>query len=165
MASLPDVIGLLYRADWTRLSLSADVRFETDRDLLYRRIREGTLAGDRDLRASLRRDHRSERAALLIAPGGRYRLEYEDRHGLIEGNDGERGWGWWPGPPDPSVSDPDLGDCPPVPELFGPSGLLGGYTLELMGPMTACGRDAIAASVVSATRSFLDDLRARNHCR
>jgi hypothetical protein len=45
MASLPDVIGLLYRADWTRLSLSAGVRFETDRDLLYRRMREAPLAG------------------------------------------------------------------------------------------------------------------------
>src|SRR5690242_5635844 len=146
MASLPDVIGLLYRADWIRLSLSADVRFETDRDLLYRRIREGTLAGDRDLRASLRRDHRSERAALLIAPGGRYRLEYQDGHGLIEGNDGERGWGWWPAPPDPPVADADLGDCPPVAELFGPSSLLGGYTLEVMGPVTACGRDAIAVA-------------------
>ena len=28
MASLPDVIGRLYRADWTALSLSADIRFE-----------------------------------------------------------------------------------------------------------------------------------------
>ena len=26
MAGLPEVIGLLYRADWTRLSLSAEVR-------------------------------------------------------------------------------------------------------------------------------------------
>ena len=31
MAGLPQVIGLLYRADWTRLSLSAEVRSETDR--------------------------------------------------------------------------------------------------------------------------------------
>ena len=34
MAGLPEVIGLLYRADWTRLSLSAEVRSETDRNLL-----------------------------------------------------------------------------------------------------------------------------------
>jgi hypothetical protein len=146
MASLPDVIGLLYRADWTRLSLSAGVRFEVDRDLLHRRIVEGRLAGYRDLRANLRPGRRSERAVLLIAPGGRYRLEYQDGHGLIEGNDGERGWGWWPGSSHPAVTDADLGDCPPVPGLFGPSGLLGGYTLELMGPMTACGRDAIAVA-------------------
>jgi hypothetical protein len=36
MASLPEVIGLLYRADWTRLSLSAELRFETDREPLPR---------------------------------------------------------------------------------------------------------------------------------
>jgi hypothetical protein len=140
------VIGLLYRAVWTRLSLSADVRVEVDLDLLHRRIREGRLAGYRDLRASLWPGCRSERAALLIAPGARYRLEDQDGHGLIEGNDGERGWEWWPGPSGPAVADADLGDCRPVPELFGPSGLLGGYTLEVLGPMTACGRDAIAVA-------------------
>ena len=117
MTGLPDVIGLLYRADWTRLSLSADVRVEVDLDLLHRRIRAGRPAGYRDLRASLRPGRRSERAALLIASGGRYRLEYQDGHGLIEGNDGERGWEWRPGPPGPAVADADLGDCPPVPEL------------------------------------------------
>ena len=37
MAGLPEVIGLLYRADWTRLSLSAEVRFEQDGDLARRR--------------------------------------------------------------------------------------------------------------------------------
>jgi hypothetical protein len=36
MARLPEVIGLLYRADWTRLSLSAELRSETDRELLPR---------------------------------------------------------------------------------------------------------------------------------
>src|SRR5262249_59804355 len=30
MAGLPEVIGLLYRADWTRLSLSAHARFQPD---------------------------------------------------------------------------------------------------------------------------------------
>jgi hypothetical protein len=53
MAGLPEVIGLLHRADWTRLSLSAEVRFE------------------------------SGRAALLIAPGGHYRME----HGLCLDHD------------------------------------------------------------------------------
>ena len=37
MAGLPEVIGLLHRADWTRLSLSAEVRFEQDGDLARRR--------------------------------------------------------------------------------------------------------------------------------
>ena len=37
MAGLPEVIGLLYRADWTRLSLSAELRFEQDGELARRR--------------------------------------------------------------------------------------------------------------------------------
>ena len=37
MAGLPEVIGLLYQADWARLSLSAEVRFEQDGDLARRR--------------------------------------------------------------------------------------------------------------------------------
>ena len=41
MAGLPDVIGLLYRADWTRLSLSAELRSETDREPLPRLSRDG----------------------------------------------------------------------------------------------------------------------------
>ena len=41
MAGLPEVIGLLYRADWTRLSLSAELRSETDREPLPRLSREG----------------------------------------------------------------------------------------------------------------------------
>ena len=52
-AGLPEVIGLLHRADWTRLSLSAEVRFE------------------------------SGRVALLIAPGGHYRMEHQDEDGLV----------------------------------------------------------------------------------
>jgi hypothetical protein len=64
MAGLPEVIGLLHRADWTRLSLSAEVRFE------------------------------SGRAALLIAPGGHYRMEHQDEDGLVQGNDGRRRGAW-----------------------------------------------------------------------
>src|ERR1700750_1654972 len=39
MTDLQGVIGLLYRADWTGLSLAADVRSETDQDLLSSRVR------------------------------------------------------------------------------------------------------------------------------
>jgi hypothetical protein len=41
MAGLPEVIGLLYRADWTRLSLSAELRSEADWEPLPRLPREG----------------------------------------------------------------------------------------------------------------------------
>ena len=39
MTDLQGVIGLLYRAGWTGLSLAADVRSETDQDLLSSRVR------------------------------------------------------------------------------------------------------------------------------
>ena len=33
MTDQPDLVGLLYRADWTRLSLAAEVSITRDRDL------------------------------------------------------------------------------------------------------------------------------------
>ena len=92
MAGLPEVIGLLHRADWTRLSLSAEVRFEQDGDLARRRqaavraeaMRRLGIRPGPDGWPSAEQEPEDERggyhrwrAALLIAPGRRYRLEYE----------------------------------------------------------------------------------------
>jgi outer membrane lipoprotein-sorting protein len=125
MAGLPNLIGLLYRADWTRLSLSAEVRSD-------RYAGPGTL---------------------LVGPDGRWRLEYPvpgrgAGGAAADGSDGERGWSWRSveaddPPPRPVAVD---GAYPPVPELFRPSGLLGGYTLEELGPVTVAGREAIAVA-------------------
>jgi outer membrane lipoprotein-sorting protein len=129
VADLPEVIGLLHRTDWTRLSLSAEVRFE------------------------------SGRAALLIAPGGHYRMEHQDEDGAVQGNDGQRGWTWWPsGRSEPSAAETGLKDGRPVAVLFCPQDLLDGYVLEILGPVTACGRDAIA---IAATPRAGDRLRER----
>ena len=163
----PEVIGLLYRADWTRLSLSAELRSETDRELLPRLSREAAPwyrpqpAPSKDEKWSRwyrawpgqkQEDGRYVgRGALLIGPGGRWRLACsvpgQDAEGdAAEGNDGERGWSWrssaMDGPPPLPVK--VNGAYPPVPELFCPSCLLGGYTLEELGPVTVAGRDAIA---------------------
>ena len=130
MAGLPEVIGLLYRSDWTRLSLSAELRSETDREPLPSLPREER---SRWLRAwpGQRQDHGRYvgRGALLIGPGGRWRLECpvpgRGAEGeAAEGNDGERGWSWRPpeagGPPPLPVG---VGVAyPPPPELFCPSG-------------------------------------------
>ena len=163
MAGLPEVIGLLYRADWTRLSLSAEVRFEQDGDLARRREnavraesmrRMGFRPGspgmpDVEQEPDAERDvyHRWH-AALLIAPGRRYRLEYEGDHGgRADGSDGEQAWTLRP--PDAAPLPPrDFENGPglPVPALFRPAGLLAGFTLDVGGPVTACGRDAIAVT-------------------
>ena len=163
MAGLPEVIGLLHRADWTRLSLSAEVRFEQDGDLARRR--EAVVRAETMRRIGIRpglnggpsaeqepEDERSGyhrwRAALLIAPGRRYRLEYGGEHGgQADGSDGEQGWTLRP--PDPAPLPPrDFEGSPglPVPALFRPAGLLAGFTLDVGGPVTACGRDAIAVT-------------------
>jgi outer membrane lipoprotein-sorting protein len=163
MADLRDVIGLLYRADWTRLSLTGEVRFEQNGDLIVSRdavartesmrrmgIRPGAPgvpAMDEDPDDERRGYHRWQ-AALLIAPGRRYRLEYEGDHGgHADGSDGEQVWTLRP--PDPALLPPrDFGVAAglPVPALFWPAGLLPGFTLEVSGPVTAVGRDAIAVT-------------------
>ena len=154
MAGLPEVTGLLYRADWTRLSLSAELRSETDREPLPRLSREGRSRWYRAWPGQRQDDGRYVgRGALLIGPGGRWRLECpvpgRGAEGeAAEGNDGERGWSWRPpeagGPPPLPVK---VGVAyPPPPELFCPSGLLGGFTLEVLGPVTVAGRDAIAVA-------------------
>jgi outer membrane lipoprotein-sorting protein len=166
MAGLPEVIGLLYRADWTRLSLSAEVRFEQDGDVARRRenairtegMRQiGFRAGSPGLR-DLEQEPDAERdvyhrwhAALLIAPGRRYRLEYEGDHsGRADGSDGEQAWTLRP--PDAAPLPPrdvENGRGLPVPALFRPAGLLARFTLDVGGPVTACGREAIAVTAVS----------------
>jgi outer membrane lipoprotein-sorting protein len=154
MAGLPEVIGLLYRADWTRLSLSAELRSETDREPLPRLSRD---EGSRWFRAWPGQRHGNGRyvgrGALLIGPGGRWRLECSvpgrgAEGEAAEGGDGEHGWSWRPpeigGPPPLPVK--VGGAYPPVPELLCPSCLLGGYTLEVLGPVTVASRDAIAVA-------------------
>ena len=154
MAGLPELIGLLYRADWTRLSLSAGLRSETDREPLPRLSREERSRWFRAWPGQRQDNGRYVGGgALLIGPGGRWRLECpvpaQAAGGeAAEGNDGEHGWSWRPpemgGPPPlpPGVNGPH----PPVPELLCPSCLLGGYSLQELGPVTVAGRDAIAVA-------------------
>jgi len=155
MTDLQGVIRLLYQADWTRLSLSADVRFESDQDLVASRVmarmREKMQPWVSSSPASAEppgeelRGYRSWPATLLIAPGGRYRQEYPDEaSGHVIGSDGDRSWVWRPQDPGPPELQSDVAHKPPLHHLFCPSELLGGYTLEVQGPVTACGRDAIA---------------------
>jgi outer membrane lipoprotein-sorting protein len=154
MASLPELIGLLYRADWTRLSLSAELRSETGREPPPHLSRERWSGWYRDWPGQIQDNGRwVGRGGLLIGPGGRWRLECPvpgraAGSEAAEGNDGEHGWSWRPpemgGPPPLPVK--VSGAYPPVPELFCPSCLLGGYTLEELGPVTAAGRDAIAVA-------------------
>ena len=102
MTGLPDLIGLLYRADWTRLSLSAELRAE------YGPEPPPPPRSPRKYRSRWYRDWPGQRqdndryvghGALLIGPGGRWRLVCPDPGRgaggeAAEGNDGEHVWSW-----------------------------------------------------------------------
>ncbi len=144
MADLQTVIGLLYRADWTRLSLSAGVRSERDGDLTVRRLRAmpsgfrpgPTMRVRPDPGPPIMEDVPEEelggyhygQAELLIAPGGRYRLEHGDEAGRIDGSDGVRGWTWWRAAlaPPPSLAI-DIGDEPRSPSSCVPPTCSAGF--------------------------------------
>jgi hypothetical protein len=93
MAGVPDVVGLLHRADWTELSLAAEVNTGIDPSLAMKAARAARppwlvveLPEPEDLGG-----FRSRRRTLLIAPGRRYREEDEESD-YVTGCDGERRW-------------------------------------------------------------------------
>jgi hypothetical protein len=123
MTDEPDLVSLLYRADWTRLSLSAEL---------------------------------SDGSSLLVAPGRRYR-----RQG------GEQAWGCNGVHPWEPVPDEMAGETAhwiteieaPLGALLCPAWLLASSRLEVLGPVRACGRDAL--QVVMTRRPSIRDRQAR----
>ena len=164
---MTDLVGLLYRADWSRLSLTAEVSVRRDLDL--NRIRyedEAPPPGEaedapppwqlfRDFSGRVRAEREwematdqlgteTQRSTLLIRPGRRYREQGED---VASGCDGDRSWtatrkdGGW---------DVEADDGPesPLPPMLRPSWLLTGHTLEAGEAVTAGGREALRAVAV-----------------
>jgi hypothetical protein len=154
-----ELVGLLYRADWTRLSLTGTVR--------GRGQFPPTNAGDREwsFRGGAPKDHgsfpwpewtammahRSEtESTLTLAPGKRYRLATVDGARVL-GCDGERVWQW--------LADVSPGERvaferkpqPPVAGLLAPAWLLLGYRLSVEGEATVAGRAGIVVTGVART--------------
>jgi hypothetical protein len=135
MASVPDVVRLLYRTDWTGLSLAAEVNTGIDPGLNWKSTQAAMPPWQ----------HRntpepeglggfsSRRLKLLIAPGRRYREQDEDS-GWVSGCDGERRWDQH-GPGQPGTQDPaEMSGDPeaPLPALLCPctASELGGRALS-----------------------------------
>ncbi len=126
---LPALVALMYRADWTTLSLSAT--------LTVRTMREPERPGGE---TSYR---------MLLHPGGKYRISLAADPGrVLEVCDGETAWvivsgePWEAGadaeeqppvPPRRAVRRPAAGPGSPFEELLIPATLLSRYTLELPG--------------------------------
>ena len=125
MTGEPDLISLLHRADWTRLSLAGEL---------------------------------SDGSSLLVAPGRRYRRQ-----------DGEAAWGcdgvhpWEPVPDEMADQRTHWITTKieaPLSAMLCPAWMLVGSELEVLGPVRACGRDAL--QVVMTRRPSIRDWRVRS---
>lgn len=177
MTSEPDLVALLYRADWTRLSLSAEVHRVSTRALRgvpwghegqapgWLRTRPPTWAEPGSQQEAPRGQKEAPRlgprarettGSLLIAPGGRYLMRSTDEEGntIVKGCDGDQPWLLCrPGeerPQNEGVETRLFGPGPPSPDLLCPSWLLSGFELVLRETTTAGGRDV--HRVVAAPR-------------
>jgi hypothetical protein len=167
MTGVSDVVALLYRADWTTLSLSAEVHTTTDRRLWMKSIVAAMppwLPVPADGPELPDPGTTSQSLTLLIAPGRRYRAEGEDSADAF-GSDGEQDW------ERPARARFNVGGLAgtsghldaPWPGLFCPARLLTFFVLDVQGPVTACGRDGVR--IVATPRPSLHDPTMRGHLR
>ena len=152
------LVALLYRADWRELSLSGAVR--RAREPWTRTVSElGRLRPDGPFPPfPPPGSFAGEDAALLVAPGRRYRMASADGR-RVSGCDGERTWGLF-GELEPGTEIRFGGvEEPPFPELLEPSWLLSGYDLAIEGDTTARGR-AVFRVVATARARERDGIAA-----
>ena len=178
MTDTPDLVVLLYRADWTRLSLAAEVSHTIDHDLDALRPEagmpwtgtptrprgpDGPVAGSgRPARptgtewetATDLQGTETSRSTLLIAPGGRCRYQ---RDGFASGCDGDRSWQEFE--VQGRLVEMTGGPRPPLATLLRPSWLLNGYNLEIGGSAATVGREGLR--VVATPRRSIRDAAAR----
>ncbi len=154
------VVALLYRADWTGLSLSATITWQRDPDVDARlrtrdfeerhrrrgfppppRARPAPAAGPEDDDEPEDVAWRESEHRVLLAPGGRYRVAAADGS-LLAVSDGEALWEIAEGR---AVRSRAGGPGRSFGGLITPRWLLACYDLEITGNAVAGGRSAIAA--------------------
>jgi hypothetical protein len=153
MATERELVALLHRADWARLSLSGEVHGAEEWAIS---VFTGTRARPNmpfpphppvpppgaGVEGGL---------TLLLAPGKRYRTETADGR-LVKGCDGERVWEWWAELPSTTEVWLRDGPQPPFPKLLAPSWLLSGYELSVGGEATVCGRPGVRVAATARHR-------------
>jgi hypothetical protein len=155
-----ELVGLLYRADWTGLSLSGRVRGAGQFPATSPGgqwwsasfgggLRPGSFSlpdpppGPPDWMMTT--DRPETESALTLAPGKRYRLATEDGSRVL-GCDGERVWQWLADVPAGERVTFERRPQPPVPGLLAPAWLLLGYRLSVEGGTTVAGRAGIVVT-------------------
>ena len=147
-----ELVGLLYRADWTRLSLTGLVRGAAGSALSVFGLNESwdvsrTGIGPRP--PLLTPDMFDGASALDLAAGLRFRLTSADGR-WTGGCDGSRVWQLLPELPRGLTVAFTARPQPPAEVLLTPSWLLTGHTLTVRGPVTVCGRAGVQFSAVRA---------------
>ena len=158
MTGKRELVALLYRADWTRLCLSAEVHGPGEPGMAGVTVPTApteTWPGP-DPRFPPFEPEVNDRM-LLLAPGKRYREESVNGR-YVHGCDGERLWRWSADLPPGVEIRFDNRPRPPCPELLAPSWLLSGYKLAIKGKATARGRPGIR--VLATPRRPARGLRA-----
>jgi hypothetical protein len=157
VTSLPELVALLYRADWTQLSMSA-----------ARLVRPAAPAGQQDSAGAwpplamrehvrlmtggnwpaLEPDWARTRQRILLAPGGRYRIEVAGPDGATEltVSDGISCWVVDGGAAFRYDAEPALA---PAAELLRPAWLLSRFTLAEIGPAQAAGQAAVRVTAAA----------------
>jgi hypothetical protein len=132
-----DLVALICRADWTKLSLSGAVDGDDPTDSVI-------AVGQRGADFTAARALPPFRGELLVAagPGMRYRVATADG-ARARGYDGSRTWEWLRTmPPGVRIAVKERPQ-PPVPLLLCPSWLLSGHRLAVQGSKTVFGRRGI----------------------
>lgn len=167
MVTERELIALLYRADWTKLTLSgtvtgADPATETTVTVTSDQPPSGLLghvppwifgrAGDAGWHVPRGQDSRPAWGfepggeggvcTLALAPGRRFRADGPDGS-WAAGSDGERMWHWFRDRPAGGSGELSGLPQPPYRRLLAPSWLLTGYSLALGGEVTLAGRPGV----------------------
>jgi hypothetical protein len=151
---LADLVALVYRSDWTLLSLSATISHTYDFDVSARVMERSSaerLRGMGPLPGAVRmpsvevpsRDPLHLEQQVVVAPGGRYRLESSE--GLFEVCDGEHCWDLYGG-----VAHRRLAPRPgrTFYGLLTPQWLVAWYELQITGTEVVDGREAVRVTGV-----------------
>jgi len=153
-----ELVGLLYRADWTRLTLTGTVRGggqfppTSFGDRMWSFGGGPPKAGSASwpLWAAMTADRSEAQSTLTLAPGKRYRLAAEDGSRVL-GCDGERVWQWLADVPAGEWAAFERQPQPPVAGLLAPTWLLMGFRVSVEGETTVAGRPGIVVTGVART--------------